>query len=249
MSTEQKKDLNQYYLDTYTKEASVYDQRRWTSKGGSKAKSLRNAYFFDILRKYNLIQPEKKIIDLASGTGRVALELVTFGYKKVVACDLTNAMLDVSRSKLPAQYKDILEYHVADMKKLPFSDASFDGATLGAFLYLIPLEEYPAYTKDIHRVLQKDGILVCEVMNQLHFFNPFKAVMKFWHRHVRGKKIKSHAYPWELKKAFAPFEVVDIIGTDFPAVMTIFGDGFLRFLSRSPLTKYFGGRFVVGLKK
>ena len=207
MSTEQKKDLNQYYLDTYTKEASVYDQRRWTSKGGSKAKSLRNAYFFDILRKYNLIQPEKKIIDVASGTGRVALELVTFGYKKVVACDLTNAMLDVSRSKLPAQYKDI------------------------------------------HRVLQKDGILVCEVMNQLHFFNPFKAVMKFWHRHVRGKKIKSHAYPWELKKAFAPFEVVDIIGTDFPAVMTIFGDGFLRFLSRSPLTKYFGGRFVVGLKK
>lgn len=60
MNTEQKKDLNQYYLDTYTKEASVYDQRRWTSKGGSKAKSLRNAYFFDILRKYNLIQPEKK---------------------------------------------------------------------------------------------------------------------------------------------------------------------------------------------
>ena len=118
MSTEQKKDLNQYYLDTYTKEASVYDQRRWTSKGGSKAKSLRNAYFFDILRKYNLIQPEKKIIDVASGTGRVALELVTFGYKKVVACDLTNAMLDVSRSKLPAQYKDILEYHVADMKKV-----------------------------------------------------------------------------------------------------------------------------------
>ena len=32
-----------------------------------------------------------------------------------------------------------------------------------------------------------------------------------------------------VEKAFAPFEVVDIIGTDFPAVMTIFGDGFSAF--------------------
>jgi ubiquinone/menaquinone biosynthesis C-methylase UbiE len=249
MSNEQKKDLNQYYLDTYTKEASVYDQRRWASKRGGKAKSLRNEYFFDVLRKYNLIRPDKKIIDVASGTGRVALELVTFGYEKVVACDLTDAMLNVSRSKLPPQYKDKLEYHVADMKKLPFPDGSFDGATLGAFFYLVPLEEYGAYTRDIYRVLRKDGILVCEVMNQLHLFNPFKGIMKFWHRHIRGKKIKSHAYPWELKKAFAPFEVVEIIGTDFPAFTMLFGDRFIRFLSRSPLTKYLGGRFVVGLKK
>lgn len=249
MTVVNKKDLNEHYQDVYTKEAKIYDQRSFVSKRGHRAMSLRNKYFFVILEKYDLIQPDKKIIDVASGTGRVALELVKFGYKKVVACDLTEAMLDVSRSKLPEEYKDVLEYRLADMKQLPFETNSFDGATLGSFFYLIPLKEYPSYTADIYRVLKKDGILVTEVMNQMHLTNPFKAVLKFWHRHVLGKKIKSHAYPWELKKLFAPFEVVEVIGTDFPGFLRIFGDGFIDFLSRFPLTKYIGGRFTVGLKK
>lgn len=249
MNSETKNDLNKKYLESYTEEAKKYDQHRWQNPNGLFAKNQRNRFFFEILKKYNLISPEKKIIDVASGTGRVALELVTFGYQKVVAVDLTNAMLDVSRSKLPEQYKNNLEYHVADMKKLPFETGTFDGATLGAFLYLIPLNEYPAYLADVNRVLKKDGILVCEVMNQFHLFNPIKIIGKFIHRHIKGKKIKSHAYPWELKTVFAPFQVVEVIGTDFPGFLRIFGDGFIDFLSKSSLTKYFGGRYVVGLKK
>ncbi|MBL0339921.1 MAG: class I SAM-dependent methyltransferase [Bacteroidetes bacterium] len=249
MSTEANSDLNKKYLESYTEEAKRYDQHRWQNPKGLFAKNQRNKFFFEILSKYGLIAPDKKIIDVASGTGRVALELVTFGYKKVVAVDLTNAMLDVSRSKLPEQYKNNLDYHVADMKKLPFESNHFDGATLGAFFYLIPLSEYSAYLADVNRVLKKDGILVCEVMNQLHVFNPIKLIGKFIHRHIKGKTIKSHAYPWEFKKIFAPFEIVEVIGTDFPGFFRIFGDGFVNFLSKSPLTKYFGGRFVVGLKK
>ncbi|MBL0340032.1 MAG: methyltransferase domain-containing protein [Bacteroidetes bacterium] len=249
MSSDTKQDLNKRYLEKYTDEAKRYDQHRFHSTAGQITKKLRNGFFFEILRKYNLVAPDKKIIDVASGTGRVALELVTMGYKKVVATDLTNAMLDISRSKLPEQYKNNLDYHIADMKKLPFDSESFDGATMGAFFYLIPLEEYGPYVKDVHRVLKKEGILVCEVMNQLHLFNPVKFIGKFFHRHILGKKIKSHAYPWELQKAFAPFEVVDIIGTDFPYFLRMFGEKFINFLSKSSLTKYFGGRFVVALKK
>lgn len=249
MTSESKQDLNKHYLETYTEEAKRYDQHRFQSSSGQMTKKLRNGYFFEILRKYGLVEPDKKIIDVASGTGRVALELVTMGYKKVVATDLTNAMLDISRSKLPDQYKSNIEYHVADMKKLPFESESFDGATMGAFFYLIPLNEYRPYIADVHRVLKKDGILVCEVMNQLHLFNPIKAIGKFVHRHIKGKKIKSHAYPWELQKVFTPFEVVDVIGTDFPYFFRLFGEGFVNFISKFPLTKYFGGRFIVALKK
>jgi ubiquinone/menaquinone biosynthesis C-methylase UbiE len=249
MSSGQDQNLNERYHSSYTEEAKIYDQHRFGSERGQFTKNLRNKYFVEILNKYGLITPEKKIIDVASGTGRVALELVTLGYNKVVAVDLTNAMLDISRSKLPEQYKNNLEYHISDMKKLPFETGSFDGATIGAFFYLIPLSDYKSYTADVYRVLKKDGILVCEVMNQFHLFNPSKLIGKFIHRHIKHKKIKSHAYPWELNKVFAPFEVVEIIGTDFPYIFRVFGDNFINFLSKSSLTKYFGGRFVIGLKK
>ena len=52
-----------------------------------------------------------------------------------------------------------------------------------------------------------------------------------------------------VEKGVRAIEVVDIIGTDFPAVMTIFGDGFLRFLSRSPLTQVFRWTFCRRTKK
>ena len=248
MISTQKEDLNERYLENYTREAKIYDQKRWTNAVGSAAKQLRNKQFFDLLKKHNLLNRDSKIIDVASGTGRIALELVALGIKEVVAVDLTPAMLEESKKKLPETYRNNLKYVVADMKKLPFEAATFDGATIGAFFYLIPLKEYSSYVKDISRVVKKDGILVCEIMNMLHLLNPAKFLMKFYYRHILGKKIKSHAYPWELSTVFDTFSPIEIIGTDFPFIFKKISPSLPEKMGRWWLTKYFGGRFIISFR-
>jgi ubiquinone/menaquinone biosynthesis C-methylase UbiE len=248
MSTAREDNLNQKYLEIYTEEARVYDSKRWTDNVGSSAKNLRNRLFFEILKKNNLLNPDTRIIDIASGTGRIALELVTLGIKKVVATDLTAAMLEVSKSKLPEKYRDNLEYHVADMKHLPFQTQSFDAATIGAFFYLVPLNEYSSYVKDVSRVLKKDGMLVCEIMNMMHLLNPIKFIGKFYHRHILGKKIKSHAYPWELANISDHFVIDEIVGTDFPYIFNRISRTLPEKMGRMPIVKYLGGRFVVSYR-
>lgn len=87
-----------------------------------------------------------RIIDLASGTGDLCIELADAGHHPI-SFDLSLGMLSVDRSGAPRVQADIL--------RLPLPDASVDGATCGfALRNLVDLE---AFFVELGRVVRPGG--------------------------------------------------------------------------------------------
>lgn len=64
-----------------------------------------------------------KVLDVACGTGDMAVELLRQGCS-VTGVDLSKEMMAIAKQKAPQA-----EYRLADAERLPFGDASFDAVT------------------------------------------------------------------------------------------------------------------------
>ena len=82
--------------------------------------------------------PGDRVLDVATGTGAVALELQRQKGCSVVGLDQSAQMLEIARARLPG-----VELVEGEADKLPFPDASFDGLT---FTYLLRYVDDPAAT-------------------------------------------------------------------------------------------------------
>jgi demethylmenaquinone methyltransferase / 2-methoxy-6-polyprenyl-1,4-benzoquinol methylase len=112
-----------------------------------------------------------RILDVATGTAGVALELVARTQGHVVGVDLTEAMLRKGSDKVErvgaAQGVQLV---VARAEELPFANATFDAVS---FTYLLRYVDDPAGTlQEMARVLRPDG-----AMASLEFFVPPN---RFW---------------------------------------------------------------------
>jgi demethylmenaquinone methyltransferase / 2-methoxy-6-polyprenyl-1,4-benzoquinol methylase len=92
-----------------------------------------------------------RVLDVATGTGAVAAELLRQKGCAVVGVDQSPEMLAVARVQLPATVR-LVE---ASAEKLPFEDQSFDGL---AFTYLLRYVDDPAATlHELARVVRPGG--------------------------------------------------------------------------------------------
>ncbi len=71
------------------------------------------------------VGPGTRALDVATGTGDLAIELASRG-GDVVGSDFSEGMLERARSKAPG-----LTWEQADAMALPYPDAAFDAATVG----------------------------------------------------------------------------------------------------------------------
>jgi demethylmenaquinone methyltransferase/2-methoxy-6-polyprenyl-1,4-benzoquinol methylase len=71
------------------------------------------------------VGPGSRALDVATGTGDLALELAGRG-AEVVGSDFSEGMLDVARRKAPA-----LRWELGNALALPYPDDEFDAATVG----------------------------------------------------------------------------------------------------------------------
>jgi len=96
--------------------------------------------------------PRGRLLDLACGTGDIALSLAD-GSRQVVGLDLTTEMLTLARrrSAMPA-------WIAGDMTRLPFATASFDAVTTSYGLRNVP--SLDAALDEIARVLRPGGLFV-----------------------------------------------------------------------------------------
>jgi demethylmenaquinone methyltransferase / 2-methoxy-6-polyprenyl-1,4-benzoquinol methylase len=69
--------------------------------------------------------PGRRVLDVATGTGDLAIELARRG-AEVVGSDFSEGMLDRARAKAPQ-----LAWEWADVRSLPYPDDAFDAATVG----------------------------------------------------------------------------------------------------------------------
>jgi demethylmenaquinone methyltransferase / 2-methoxy-6-polyprenyl-1,4-benzoquinol methylase len=101
-----------------------------------------------------------RILDVASGTGDLALALRDAGAADVVGLDFSQAMLDEAIRKETAAARDRrIAWVEGDAMSLPFPDASFDAVTVAFGLRNMP--SYPAALHEMARVLRPAGTLVC----------------------------------------------------------------------------------------
>jgi demethylmenaquinone methyltransferase / 2-methoxy-6-polyprenyl-1,4-benzoquinol methylase len=71
------------------------------------------------------VGPGSRALDVASGTGDLAIELASRG-AEVVGSDFSEGMLEVARRKAPE-----LRWEVGNALELPYEDGSFDASTVG----------------------------------------------------------------------------------------------------------------------
>jgi SAM-dependent methyltransferase len=108
-------------------------------------------------------RPPGAALDAACGTGRHARQLVELGHT-VSGFDLTPEMLERARTNVPEA-----SFEVADLRELPFADASFQTIVCGLALSHLPSLEAPI--GELSRVLGRGGELVVSVLH------PFQALL------------------------------------------------------------------------
>ena len=113
-----------------------------------------------------------RVLDVATGTGAVALELVRRGHT-VVGIDQSPDMLAVARKRLPG-----VEFHEGRAESLPFADGEFDALT---FTYLFRYVDDPAATlRELMRVVKPGGTIA-----MLEFGLPRGVWRPLWELYVR----------------------------------------------------------------
>jgi demethylmenaquinone methyltransferase/2-methoxy-6-polyprenyl-1,4-benzoquinol methylase len=93
--------------------------------------------------------PNDMVVDLATGTGAVALELVRQKGCSVVGVDQSPEMLAEARRRIETNRVQLVE---ASAEQLPFEDESFDGLTAAYLLRY--LSDLPAGLRGLARVLR-----------------------------------------------------------------------------------------------
>lgn len=99
------------------------------------------------------------VLDIATGTGDLAINLIKTGATKIVGLDLSEGMLAVGRKKISDKgLSGQIEMVQGDSEALPFEDNSF-GAITVAF-GVRNFEDLEKGLSEIYRVLKPGGIFV-----------------------------------------------------------------------------------------
>jgi demethylmenaquinone methyltransferase/2-methoxy-6-polyprenyl-1,4-benzoquinol methylase len=119
-----------------------------------------------------------EILDIATGTGDLAIASLRIKPKRVVGLDLSAEMLKVGKEKIQKRnLSHIISMVEGDSEKLPFKDEEFDAATVA--FGVRNFENLHKGLVEINRVLKAGGkFVVLEFSNPSTF--PFKQIFKFY---------------------------------------------------------------------
>lgn len=125
------------------------------------------------------VEPGQRVLDVATGTAAVAIELVRRTGCRVVGLDQSREMLETGRGRVEAAgLDDRIELVEGVAEQLPFEDASFDALT---FTYLLRYVEDPAAAmRELTRVVKPGGTIA-----MLEFGLPRGLARPAWELYVR----------------------------------------------------------------
>ena len=99
------------------------------------------------------------ILDIATGTGDLAINLTKTNAKKIVGLDISEGMLNVGREKIKVkELSHNIDMVVGDSENLPFGDGSFDAITVA--FGVRNFETLEKGLTEILRVLKPGGVFV-----------------------------------------------------------------------------------------
>jgi demethylmenaquinone methyltransferase/2-methoxy-6-polyprenyl-1,4-benzoquinol methylase len=123
-----------------------------------------------------------EILDVATGTGDLAIAAMRLDPIKIIGIDISRNMLEIGRIKIAKKgLADKIELLQADSENIPFGDSLFDVAMVafGVRNFSDPLKGL----SEMKRVLRNNGmILVLEFSKPSGFL--FRTVYNFYFRHI-----------------------------------------------------------------
>ncbi|WP_298479120.1 bifunctional demethylmenaquinone methyltransferase/2-methoxy-6-polyprenyl-1,4-benzoquinol methylase UbiE [uncultured Maribacter sp.] len=99
------------------------------------------------------------ILDIATGTGDLAINMVDTGATKIVGLDISPGMLEVGKNKIADKnLNHTIDMVVGDSENLPFEENSFDAITVA--FGVRNFENLEKGLSEIYRVLKPNGSFV-----------------------------------------------------------------------------------------
>ncbi len=122
------------------------------------------------------------ILDIATGTGDLAILMTKTKAEKIIGLDISDGMLEVGRQKIKAQnLSDRIEMVLGDSEKMPYGDNTFDAITVA--FGVRNFENLEVGLSEILRVLKPNGIFVIlETSVPVKF--PFKQGYNFYSKNI-----------------------------------------------------------------
>lgn len=125
------------------------------------------------------------ILDIATGTGDLAINLVKTNAEKIIGLDISEGMLNVGRKKISKKNLDqTITMMLGDSENLPFDDDTFDAITVA--FGIRNFENLEKGLSEILRVLKPNGIFVI-LETSVPVKTPYKQGYKFYTKYVLPK--------------------------------------------------------------
>lgn len=112
-------------------------------------------------RVVNLLKKEhpKSLLDVATGTGDLVIELAKIDAEKIIGLDISPGMLEIGKQKVVNKQLDHrIEMQLGDSEALKFKNETFDGVTIA--FGIRNFENLNLGLQEIFRVLKPNGTLV-----------------------------------------------------------------------------------------
>ena len=124
----------------------------------------------------------KMILDIATGTGDLAILMATTKAEKIIGLDISSGMLEVGKKKIAHKnLSDKIEMLLADSENMPFENHTFDAITVA--FGVRNFENLEKGLSEILRVLKPNGIFVIlETSNPTKF--PYKQGYHFYTKYI-----------------------------------------------------------------
>ena len=124
----------------------------------------------------------KTILDIATGTGDLAILMAQTKAPKIIGLDISAGMLEVGKKKI--QYKNLsntIEMVLADSEEMPFEDSYFDAITVA--FGVRNFENLEKGLAEILRVLKPNGVFVI-LETSVPDKNPYKQGYTFYSKNI-----------------------------------------------------------------
>ncbi len=212
---------------------STHQQVKPYSESGSKKRQV-TEMFDNIAPKYDLLNRvltlgidtiwrkkainmldkvnHKKILDVATGTADVALEIhKQLNPEEIIGLDISPVMIDHGNVKVKKKgVEDIIKLEVGDSENMRFEDHYFDAVTVS-----FGVRNFGNLEKglsEMHRILRQDGKVVILEFSKPKMF-PFKQLYNFYFKNILpliGKKgskdDNAYEYLYKSVQAFPDYE-------------------------------------------
>ncbi|HUM46842.1 MAG TPA: bifunctional demethylmenaquinone methyltransferase/2-methoxy-6-polyprenyl-1,4-benzoquinol methylase UbiE [Chitinophagales bacterium] len=131
-------------------------------------------------RMLKMLRPSNPqlILDVATGTADVAIQLATLHPKHITGIDISAEMLSQGRVKINEKnLGSLISLQQADAENLPFEDNKFDAITVA--FGVRNFEHLEKGLQELNRVLKKNGTLIVLEFSKPKQF-PFRQLFRFY---------------------------------------------------------------------